>query len=54
MKLGFLFDIEEYWEVEVCTYGLHLLYAQMLNKYSILGMTQKESKRRLNHMKIHD
>ena len=32
MKLGFLYDIEEYWIVEVYTNGLHLLYAEMFNK----------------------
>ena len=32
MKLGFLYDIEEYWIVEVCTNGLHLLYAKILNE----------------------
>ena len=32
MKLGFLYDIEEYWIVEACTNGLHLLYAKILNK----------------------
>ena len=32
MKLGFLYDIEEYWIVEVYTNGLHLSYARMFNK----------------------
>ena len=31
-EIRFLYDIEEYWIVEVCTNGLHLLYAKMFNK----------------------